>query len=244
MEGPSLLILKEQIKIHRGKTIKAASGLAKIDYDRLKDQKIKAFRTWGKHFLIEFRSFSLRIHFLMFGSYRINEEKAGRNPSLHLLLDDDTILNFYTSSVKEIDEPLNDLYDWSADVMNTSWDPGKARRKLKKQPELNVGDALLDQDIFAGVGNIIKNEVLFRIHVQPDSVVGALPPRKLTELIDEARNYSFDFLKWKKIFQLKKHWLIHTKKKCPRCKIPSFKEYTGKTKRRSFFCRNCQVLYQ
>lgn len=244
MEGPSLIILKEQIKEHRGKTIKTASGLAKIDYDRLRGQRIKAFRTWGKHFLIEFKSFSLRIHFLMFGSYRINEEKAGRNPSLHVVLDDDTMLNFYTSSVREIEEPLNDVYDWAADVMNRMWDPAKARRKLKKQPDLNVGDALLDQDIFAGVGNIIKNEVLFRIHVQPDSEIGAIPARKLTELITEARNYSFDFLKWKKVFQLKKHWLIHTKKKCPRCKIPAFKEYTGKTKRRSFFCRECQALYK
>jgi endonuclease VIII len=243
MEGPSLLILKEEIRSFRQKKVVAASGLAKIDYDRILNRKLKNIRTWGKHFLLEFDSVTLRIHFLMFGSYRVNETKEGKNPSLSLRFDHGDELNFYTCSVREIESPLDDVYDWSADVLNKSWNPARARRKLKKQPETNVSDALLDQDIFAGVGNIIKNEVLFRICVHPESNIGALPPRKLTELINEARNYSFDFLKWKKIFQLKKHWLIFTKKKCPRCKIPAIKRYTGKTQRRSFFCERCQVQY-
>jgi endonuclease-8 len=243
MEGPSLLILKAEIRSFRQRKVVAASGLAKIDYDRILNRKLKNIRTWGKHFLLEFAGVTLRIHFLMFGSYRINETKKGKKPSLSLRFDNGDELNFYTCSVREIESPLDDVYDWSADVLNKSWDPAKARRKLKKQPETSVSDALLDQEIFAGVGNIIKNEVLFRIHVHPESNIGALPPRKLTELINEARNYSFDFLKWKKIFQLKKHWLIFTKKKCPRCKIPAVKRYTGKTQRRSFFCERCQVQY-
>jgi endonuclease-8 len=242
MEGPSLVILKEEIKSFKNKKIEEATGLAKINYDRLQGAKIKAFKTWGKHFLMEFKTFTIRIHFLMFGSYRINERKD-KNPSLHLLFEDNTELNFYTCSIREIEGNLDTVYDWSTDVMNDIWDAAKARRKLKKQPQANVDDALLDQNIFSGVGNIIKNEVLFRIHVQPESVLGALPPRKLTELITEARNYSFDFYRWKKIFQLKKHWLIHTKRTCPRCNLPVFKKHTGRTNRRSFFCTNCQVLY-
>ena len=127
--------------------------------------------------------------------------------------------------------------------MNDAWDPSKAKKKLKAIPDTLVADALLDQKIFAGVGNIIKNEVLWRIKVHPKTKVGDLPPKKLSELIKEARNYSFDFLKWKKAYVLKKHWCIHTKKMCPRCKIPAHKEYVGKTNRRTFYCDNCQVLY-
>src|SRR5438094_4261934 len=104
--------------------------------------------------------------------------------------------------------------------MNEAWDPRKARRKLKEIPAALVCDALLDQNIFAGVGNIIKNEVCFRIHVHPESKVGALPPKQLKALIDEARNYSFDFLEWKKAYVLRKHWLAHTKRTCVRCDIP------------------------
>jgi len=80
--------------------------------------------------------------------------------------------------------------------------------------------------------------------VHPESNVGALPEQKLYELIAQARLYSFDFLEWKKNYVLKKHWLAHTKKTCPRCDIPLIKKYLGKTKRRSYFCINCQYLYK
>ena len=153
-------------------------------------------------------------------------------------------LNFYACSVTMIDEPLSTLYDWTADVMNDNWDLKKAKQKLKILPDLLVCDALLDQNIFAGVGNIIKNEVLYRIQVHPKSKVGKLPVKQINLLIKEARNYSFDFLKWKKKYELKKHWLAHTRRTCTRCNIPLIKEYLGKTNRRSFFCNNCQVLYE
>jgi endonuclease-8 len=145
--------------------------------------------------------------------------------------------------VKLIHEDLNELYDWSADVMNENWNDAKARKKLKRIPETLVCDALLDQNIFAGVGNIIKNEVLFRIKVHPKTRLGDLPPKKLTELIKEARQYSFDFLEWKKQYVLKKHWLVHTRKICLRDGSAIIKEYLGVTNRRTFFCNTCQVLY-
>lgn len=242
MEGPSLVILKKELTPFKGKRIVSVLGNAKIDQQRLAGQRVKAFRSWGKHFLIVFKGFALRIHFLMFGSYRINERKNAI-PRLSLKFDDGTELNFYTCAITVIEGNLNDVYDWSADVMARQWDPVKARRVLRKKPDMNAGDALLDQHIFSGVGNIIKNEVLFRIRVHPESLIGKLPPRKLTELITQARAYSFDFYRWKKKFELKKHWLIHTKKECPRCQLPVFKKYTGKTQRRSFFCTNCQILY-
>jgi endonuclease-8 len=179
---------------------------------------------------------------MLFGSYRINEEKD--TPARLGLQFENGSLNFYACSVKLIMEPLDEVYDWSADVLSDTWDPGKARTKLKAMPDLLVCDALLEQNIFAGVGNIIKNEVLFRIRVHPRSKVGKLPAKQLNLLIKEAVNYSYDFLEWKKAFVLKKHWLAHTKKICPRCNIPLIKEHLGKTNRRSFFCNNCQLLYQ
>jgi endonuclease-8 len=93
------------------------------------------------------------------------------------------------------------------------------------------------------VGNIIKNEVLYRIRVHPLSTVGALPPRKLGELVKQAREYSFEFLVWKKAYVLRKHWLVHNRKCCPRHDIPLTRAYLGKTNRRSFFCERCQKRY-
>ena len=221
--------------------VRHAEGTAKIDKDRLIGQKVTDFRSWGKHFLVCFEDFTIRIHFLLFGSYLINDRKKTA-PALSLVFDKNE-LNFYTSSIQLIDKPVGDIYDWSADIMSESWKPAVALKKLKDRPKMLVCDALLDQDVFAGSGNIIKNEVLFRVRMHPLSVIGEVPDTKLKEVIKETREYAFEFLEWKQEGTLKKHWLAHTKKICPRCDIPFHKEYLGKAKRRSYFCENCQQRY-
>ena len=241
-EGPSIAILREEAQHFAGKRIVAVAGNTSIAKERLLDQRIVAIRSWGKHFLVELQTFSLRIHFLMFGSWRIDERRDGVTPRLSLEFRGGE-LNVYSCSVRFIEDPLDDVYDWSADVLSDAWDAAAARRKLRAMPETLVCDALLDQNVFAGVGNIIKNEVLFRIRVHPLSKVGPLPPRKLAQLVDEARRYSFDFLAWKKAFVLRKHWLAHTKRTCPRCAIPLLKAHLGATDRRSFWCERCQRRY-
>jgi len=241
-EGPSIVILKEQAAEFAGKKILRAEGNTKLDKARLVNQRIVALRSWGKHFLIELPELTVRIHFLLFGSYRIDERKDAP-PRLSLGFAKGRELNFYSCSVRYIEQPLDGVYDWSADVMSDRWDAAKARKKLRALPHMLVCDALLNQDIFAGVGNIIKNEVLFRIRVHPLSTIGALPAPKLRELVEQARQYSFDFLAWKKAYVLKKHWLAHTKSICPRCQIPFSRGKLGLSQRRSFYCERCQKRY-
>jgi endonuclease-8 len=240
-EGPSIVILKEAVKRFTGKKVLEVSGNSRIDQTRLVGQKVIAFRSWGKHFLICFNGFSLRVHFLLFGSYLVNETKD--RPVRLALKFSNGELNLYACAIRFIEEDLNELYDWSVDVMSDDWSPRRAMSKLKNCPEALACDVLLNQDIFAGVGNIIKNEVLFRVKVHPESRIGQVPLRKTREIVKEARIYSFQFLDWKKQFVLKKHWLAHTKKTCVRCDIPLVKKHTGKSRRRSFFCINCQMLY-
>ena len=241
-EGPSIVILKELVKKFKGKTLLHISGNTKVDLSSLRNQKVVEFKSFGKNFFICFKRGSIKIHFMLFGSYRINEKKDA--PARLSLQFKNGELNFYACSVKLIETDLGEIYDWTADVMSEKWNAAKAKRKLNAMPGTLVCDALLDQNIFAGVGNIIKNEVLFRIHVHPKSKVGSLPPKKLTELVREARQYSFDFLEWKKQYVLKKHWLVHTKRTCPRDGSRIAKEYLGRTHRRTFFCNRCQVLYK
>jgi endonuclease-8 len=242
-EGPSLYLLKEQTAQFVGKTIVRAEGNTwAIDTARLLNQPVLALRTWGKQFFIQMPTMAVRIHMLLFGTYRINEERD-KPPRLSLHFDDGSFLNFYACSVKEVDCDLDALVDWEADVMSDAWNPKKARKKLRNAPDMLACDALLDQEIFSGVGNIIKNEVLFRIRVDPRSTVGALPPAKLRALVEQAREYSFDFLAWKREWTLKQHWLAHARKICPRCHIPFHKANLGRSNRRSFWCERCQKLY-
>jgi endonuclease-8 len=242
-EGPSIVILKEEAAHLVGMRIRAVEGNTRIDKVRMLGKTLCAMRSWGKHFLLEFGDFSLRVHFLLYGSYRVDarREDAAVRLSLQGAKGE---LNLYACSLRYIEGPLDAEYDWTGDVMNDAWDPAAARRKLKARPGLLASDALLEQDIFAGVGNIIKNEVLFRIRVQPLSEVGALSPRKLGEMIREARVYSFEFLEWKKHYVLRKHWLVHTRSECPRCHIPLLKGKLGVKNRRAFYCGRCQKLYR
>ncbi len=240
-EGPSILLVREALNSFIGKKVLSVAGNSKIEQKDIINKKITDIRTWGKHLLICFDGFALRIHFLMFGTYLINERKS--TPLRLSLQFKNGEINFYTCAVRIIREPLDEVYDFSADVLSDSWSPRKAGVKLKNQPDRLVSDVLLDQDIFSGVGNIIKNEVLFRIRVHPESLVGKLPAKLRSALVREARNYSLDFLKWKRAFVLKKHWLIYTKKICPRDKDIVHKEYVGITKRRTFYCTTCQKLY-
>lgn len=240
-EGPTIVILTEAVSRFTGKKVVAASGNAKIDIERLVGKQA-AFKSWGKHFLVCFDDFTVRIHFLMFGSYRIDERKDAV-PRLRLVFEDGEI-NCYTCSVKLLEGVADEHYDWSADVMNENWNPRKAKKKLAGFPDKLICDALLEQDIFSGVGNIIKNEVLYRVKIHPESLTGKIPDAKIRELIKQARAYSFEFLDWKRRFELKKNWLAHTKKTCKRCDLPIVKKYTGTKNRRSFFCENCQKLYR
>ncbi|MBL7931301.1 MAG: endonuclease [Bacteroidia bacterium] len=242
-EGPSILILKEQLGFARGKKILEVSGNAKIDLQKLKGKKIFEIKTWGKQLLFCFNSFFIRIHLLMFGSFRINEAREGMKPRLSIKVKTGAI-NFYNCSVRLIEQNPDNVYDWDADVLSESWNAKAALKKIKNRKDTFACDVLLDQEVFSGVGNIIKNEVLFRIKVHPLSLIGAMPLKKQKELVKEAKKYSWEFYNWKKQVVLKKHWLIYKKIECPRCKIRTTSTYLGKTNRLTSFCVNCQVVYK
>ncbi len=240
-EGPSLVIVREILKPFTGLTIRKALGNAAIDKKRLAGERIIAIRTWGKQLLICFKGFTLRVHFLMFGTYLVDERK--KTPLKLSLQFAKRELNFYTCSVILIDGPLKDNYDFTADIMSPTWSSRKTGNKIKAEPKSLVCDILMDQEIFPGVGNIIKNEVLHRIRVHPESVVGNLPPAKRSALLKEARRYPFEFLKWKKAGTLAAHWQAYDQKICPRDQDTMHKAITGKSKRSSYFCNSCQVKY-
>src|SRR5918993_4642023 len=140
-EGPSIVLFAEEMQRFTGQKVVEIGGNSKIEKERLVGKKIKEIRTWGKHLLLVFDKFTLRIHFLMFGSYRINEVKDAA-PRLHLKCSKDE-LNFYSTAIKMIEEPLDEVYDWPADVLSKNWDPKAAKKKLQAKPETMVTDALL-----------------------------------------------------------------------------------------------------
>ena len=245
MEGPALTLLKEEAQSFLGKKITAAGGGSKIDMDSLQGQRLNKLQSCGKHFLMVLDNCTIRIHYLMFGNYNLNSRHPEKEPKLFLQFNDGSEWNNYNCAVRILPETdMNKLYDFSIDIMDESWNPAKAKAKLKQHPHMLVCDALMNQEIFAGVGNVIKNEALFRIGVQPESELGALPPKKITELLKEAHTYSYDFYRWRKEGVLRKKYCVHQRKYCPTCHALLIKKFTGELERSSFYCINDQKLYK
>jgi len=241
-EGPSIIILKEKISYLQHKFVSEASSYAEIDMDAISNKKILDFKSWGKHFFICFSDFTIRIHFGLFGSYQFHEPKKV-NPKIALHFNNDDVY-FYVCTVERLEGPLEEKYDFTADVMGDDWDPAKALLKLKDFPDMQIADLLMDQQIFSGVGNIIKNEVLYRAGVHPESLAGKIPAARLKSIVKEARDYSFDFLRWKKDNQLTKNLEIYRRKETRSTHKEVKKKDTGKSKRSSYFCVAEQKLYK
>ena len=238
-----MFYLREKVQPFIGKTVLEATGeSAKMDVKRLENQPIEEFKTHGKEFLIRFPYFTVRIHLMLFGYYLINEKKEGGKLRLGMRFENGE-LNFYACETSIIDGPLDSVIDWSSDVMNPEWDGEKAFEKLKQKPKLLVCDALLDQDIFAGVGNKLKDEILFETHVHPESIVGKVPDEKLREIVDVAVKKSFGHLEWERNNRPSGEMKMHYHKTCPRDKTPVHPRTIGKNKRTTYYCEKCQQLY-
>jgi endonuclease-8 len=239
MEGPSLVIAREEMSPAMGELVLKVQGNSHLPIDKLEGQTLVDIGTWGKHLLLFFTEFTVKIHFLMWGSYRVNDPKEERKPRLALILKSIKIY-FYSCSIQFLEQDLEDLYDWSADIMSPAWNEKKALKKIKLKPNEMISDILLDQSIFSGVGNIIKNEVLFICRLQPERKVQTLSLAKLRFLIRETHKYAWNFYYWKKAYELKKHWQIMRKKNCPICQNKVTRKLTGKRERLSHFCKVCQ----
>lgn len=237
MEGPSLVIAKEELTPFYNRRI--VSAVVPKSMKSLNGKKLVKAKSWGKHLLLFFNNQIIRIHFLMFGSYRINNPRENRIPKLQLNYKDEVIY-FYSCAIRPIEEDDVLEYDHSVNLMSDEWDHKKAIKKLREKSASYVCDVLMDQDIFAGLGNIMKNEILFRCKIHPEEKVSSLTAREQGKLVKESRQYSHDFYEWKKINQLKRHWLIMRKKNCPVCGRKVIKKPTGKLKRLSHFCPFCQ----
>ncbi|WP_340569310.1 hypothetical protein [Stenotrophomonas sp. G106K1] len=108
-EGPSIVLLREAAARFKGKTVREVSGNSTPYLACLQGRRVRAVRSWGRDFLLEFSHVTLRF--------------------------DNGELNFYTCPVELIDQPLDEVYDWRADVMSHLWNPGLARRRLKSMTD-------------------------------------------------------------------------------------------------------------
>lgn len=235
MEGPSLVILKEEIKSAIASKVLHADG--PLD-PGLTNQKFIQCKTHGKLIYLKFSEHIIKIHFMMFGSYSVNKPKENRIAKLALKFKGLEVY-FYACSIRVSEKKEFREINSANDVMSKRFDFDRAFDSVKARKDDLICDVLLDQKIFAGSGNIIKNEVLHHERIHPVTEINTLSPKRIRSLIKYTHTYCQLFYKWKKDYVLIKNWKIFRKRKCRDCGGPVAFEKTGKLKRVSFFCNNC-----
>jgi endonuclease VIII len=187
-EGPSILHLKDQLQVFKGRQVKKAGGYGNMPTKWIDGRQLKNIETWGKHLLLVFTNGVVRIHLGLFGDILINKRKKV-NRSFFLTFANGEI-NGYVVKATKITEPLEEIYDWRTDILSVQFDKPHIKNLLKQKVAKTIDDVLMDQKVFTGVGNKIRNEALYRAGIHPQSIIGKIPPAKITRLINEVVNYA------------------------------------------------------
>ncbi|XP_063415574.1 endonuclease 8-like 3 [Mytilus trossulus] len=264
VEGPGCKIKGEKIKgklkgkivksVHGNavdKEIKPTKGITTSQFHQLIGRRLDEVQTVGKELFMYFGEICLRVHFLMAGSFLVNNKKldhdhggTAETASLEIQLSEDK-LSFYKSGVnirssqvcQERYENFHDL-----DICSPVFNQKRAVAMVMKQTDRMVCDVLLDQDILPGVGNIIKNEALFDSGIKPDSKINELKEEHVLHLVKMTRDFSMIFYKCRSTgTNLKKFMKIYNKGKCTQCDGKVVICRLGEDNdRMTYFCGQCQ----
>jgi endonuclease-8 len=246
MEGPSLVILKEELQPFLGKKVLRVKGNTQQPKEMLRGRVLAEIDTWAKVLFLTFRASEKKVpsivtktHFMMFGSYRIDDPKPNRVPRLELRFGNGT-LYFYSCSIRFDGEVYREAVDREVDLLSPRWNETHVLERMAEKKDAYLCDLLLDQSVFAGSGNIVKNEVLFNIRRHPLTKLSRVPRKDWPSLVGAVRDYCFDFYEWKKKYELRRHWQVYRKSVCPLCGRKLKKEHLGKLERKTFYCGHCQ----
>jgi endonuclease VIII len=86
-------------------------------------------------------------------------------------------------------ERQDDLRLMGPDLLGETFDAQEALRRFRARPALSIADALLNQRLVAGAGNVYKSEVLFLCGVHPFAAVAAVDDTRVLAILATARTH-------------------------------------------------------
>jgi endonuclease-8 len=213
-------------------------------------ERITAVEARGKHLLVSFEGgLVLDTHLGMAGSWHLyRRDERWRRPAhlARVVIDVDgwTAVCFSAPTVRlAASAPLDHL---GPDLCDPGADLGEGVRRLHAlDPHTELGDALLDQRVVAGVGNVFKSEVCFACRVHPCSPVGALDDDALVALLATASRQLRANLRGglrSTVGGRAGEVAVYgrTRQPCRRCGTPIVSQRTGRPGRSSYWCPRCQ----
>lgn len=254
VEGPTAhaysIKIKREMQGERIDNIFYRSRKVYVKRDELIGKAIIDSETIGKNILIHIDGYTIRIHLMLYGSIHIYEKDdrlLKPFERVRLLIEGDKKkLVIYNAPIIEIghkDKILSVLSDLGPDPLRIDWDRDEAIRRIKLNKDMKIGVVLLDQNIIAGIGNILRNEILFRAGVHPERLVSDLRDEEIERIVDASRELMNKFLELK-IARKKIKPLLYVynryNKKCKICGNPIRFYIQSEVGRKTFVCEHCQ----
>ncbi|OBI45290.1 DNA glycosylase [Mycobacterium kyorinense] len=135
----------------------------------------------GKHLFIRTGSASIHSHLKMDGSWRVTTRPPDHRVRIILEAGDVRAAGIDLGVLEILDRAHDQdaVAHLGPDLLGADWDPRLAAANLTADPQRPLAEALLDQRVMAGIGNVYCNELCF--------VSGLLPTAPVTALADPQR---------------------------------------------------------
>jgi len=181
-----------------GKPIDAAeSRLPRLDAGALGGRRVTSVEARGKHLLIHLDDGgAIHSHLGMTGAwhvYRAGEpwRKPRHRAQLVLQCGDCTAVCFTPKTLERLSPDRLRRHDalrqLGPDLLGRSFDAAEVVRRFRLHNATPIGEAVLNQSIASGVGNVYKSEVLFLTRTDPFVPVGDLTDDQIADVVDRAR---------------------------------------------------------
>src|ERR687890_1181709 len=166
--------------------------------ERLQGRAVRAVDAHGKHLFLRFEDgLTIHSHLRMSGSWRVFDrgQRWSRSPrSAWLVMRrgdrevvqfNGPVLELMTDSRTRLDQRIAGL---GPDILAPELDEAKFLRRLREDdPTRPIGDALIDQRIIAGIGNLWKIEGCFQAQIDPWRRTGDVSDEEVSRILEETR---------------------------------------------------------
>jgi endonuclease-8 len=160
---------------------------------------VESITAAGKHVLMRFSGdLVLRTHMRMNGSWHIYRpgerwQRSRRDMRIVIATEAFEAVGFNVPVAEFLQgraiQRQEDLRLMGPDLLGASFDEAEAMRRLRARGDAAIADALLNQRVVAGIGNVYKSEVLFLCGVNPFTSVADIDDERLRCLLTTARTH-------------------------------------------------------
>jgi endonuclease-8 len=242
-EGDSLHRAARRLQVLVGETVEvespnpraAATGVA----EQLDGRRLERVEAVGKNLVLSFEGgLVLRSHLRMSGRWMVRDRGAATRGRPWLVLRGsgrEAVL--WGGPVLELNKRA--LRRLGPDILSRPPELDRMVTNLRRIDQAReVGDALLDQRVVAGIGNLWKAEALWQANVSPWRRVGETTNDELRSVLTEAAS-----LMRRSVDSGREERTIYRKagRPCPRCRTPIESRGQGDANRTAYWCPSCQT---